>query len=172
MTFWRIWNRPFRKYKLESAATQLLRSFGRRDLSHILTNKLESAANAASPLLRNYDSRFSLGPPIARKKFASELALFPLIVGLLCDKKRSTQDVRGHLRCGLFLSRTILGETVYIFIRGIKERVTIQLVVDRGSNNFCNVVSVSCLQVESYHGIIIFATGNICMSKNTMLLRY
>ena len=61
----------------------------------------------------------------------------------------------------MFLSRTILGETVYIFIRGIKERVTIQSVVDRGSNNFCNVVSVSCLQVESYHGIIIFATGNM-----------
>lgn len=172
MTFWRIWNRPFRKYKLESAAnaaSPLLRTKG---FIAYPNEEARIRCYAASPLLRNYDSRFSLGPPIARKKFASELALFPLIVGLLCDKKRSTQDVRGHLRCGLFLSRTILGETVYIFIRGIKERVTIQSVVDRGSNNFCNVVSVSCLQVESYHGIIIFATGNICMSKNTMLLRY
>lgn len=61
---------------------------------------------------------------------------------------------------------------VYIFIRGIKERVTIQSVVDRGSNNFCNFVSISRLQVEYYHGIIVFTTGNICMSKNTMLRKY
>ena len=62
---------------------------------------------------------------------------------------------------------------VYIFIRGIKERVT-KYSQSMGSNDsfyVCNSQAISLAWLY-YHGVFGLATGIICMTKNTMLHKY